>query len=145
MRPTLYTDVTVAETIMPVEEVGGGIRTGMSAWTWIWGIDNLNGVCFGSAEVGGGSGSGVVLGGWPAYLAGSHRTLYTGARVDRIDRRARQIRSINRLGRRCPGTDTCCEAADLERDDEFRVVVNWGELHVVPNGKWVRCQGFFGA
>lgn len=51
MRPTLYTDVTVAETIMPVEEEGGGIRTGMSAWTWIWGIDNLNGVCFGSAEV----------------------------------------------------------------------------------------------
>lgn len=123
MRPTLYTDVTVAETIMPVEEVGV-IRTGMSAWTWIWGIDNLNGVCFGSAE--------VVLGGWPAYLAGSHRTLYTGARVDRIDRRARQIRSINRLGRRCPGTDTCCEAADLERDDEFRVVVNWGESHVMP-------------
>lgn len=51
MRPTLYTDVTVAETIMPV----GGVER---VWEVHSTIDNLDGLCGNSdlvREVGGGS------------------------------------------------------------------------------------------
>lgn len=53
---------------------------------------------------------------WVTYRFGLHRKsrpcMFSGSTA----RTARQRRSINRLGRRCPGTDTCCVAADLEAD-----------------------------
>lgn len=67
MRPTLYTDVTVAETIMPV----GGVER---VWEVHSTIDNLDGLCGNSdlvREVGG-----WMVGHLPIWIAQEISSLY---------------------------------------------------------------------